>query len=88
MSFTIEYKNRIAKEDVPFIGKPALQLIYRAIEQRLTTAPDKYGKPLQHEFAGWRRLRVSHYRVLYTVDMQRRVVTIHAIGHRKGIYDQ
>ena len=32
------------------------------------------------------RLRVGHYRILYSVDDNRRTVTIIAIGHRREVY--
>ncbi|MDP2866014.1 MAG: type II toxin-antitoxin system RelE/ParE family toxin [Elusimicrobiota bacterium] len=41
--------------------------ISKAIETRLTTAPDKYGKPLRGSLAGHRRLRVGDYRIVYRV---------------------
>jgi mRNA interferase RelE/StbE len=88
MTFTIEFKERVKREDIPFIGKSALALIQRAISQRLATAPEEYGEALRYEFAGMRRLRVSNYRIIYHVDAVKRIVTIAAIGHRSTIYDQ
>lgn len=35
---------------------------------------------------GQRSRRVGHYRIIYTVDDDARVVTIIGIGHRKGVY--
>ena len=32
------------------------------------------------------RIRVGDYRVLYTIDDDSRVVTVHAVGHRRDIY--
>lgn len=32
------------------------------------------------------RLRVGHYRILYHVDENRRVVTVARVGHRRDIY--
>jgi mRNA interferase RelE/StbE len=87
MTFAIEFRDRVKKEDIPFIGKSALQLIHRAIEQRLTVGPSQYGEALRYELAGMRRLRVSTYRIVYHVDEKKRVVTIEAIGHRRDIYE-
>ena len=32
------------------------------------------------------RLRVGDYRVLYTIDDERHVVTVFAVGHRREVY--
>ena len=32
------------------------------------------------------RLRVGDYRVLYTIDDKRRMVTVFAVGHRREVY--
>jgi mRNA interferase RelE/StbE len=32
------------------------------------------------------RIRVGDYRVLYSVDSTQKVVTIHAVGHRREVY--
>ncbi len=34
---------------------------------------------------GW-RVRVGDYRILYTIDDSRRVVTVYRIGHRRDVY--
>lgn len=88
MTFAIKFRERVKKEDIPFIGKSSLDLIKRAITQRLTVALLQYGEALRYELTGLRRLRVSTYRIVYHVDEKNRVVTIEAIGHRKNIYDQ
>ena len=86
--YRIEFKERVKKEDVPFIAKSALELIKRAIDQRLTVTPNQYGEALRYQYSGMRRLRVSDYRIIYRVDEIEHVVTIEAIGHRRDVYDQ
>jgi addiction module RelE/StbE family toxin len=78
----------VLEEDIPALPKSAKALIRKAIEERLTTDPIHYGKPLRYSYKGHRRLRVSDYRVIYRVDMEARAVFIVAIGHRKDIYDE
>ena len=37
----------------------------------------------------WRgvfKLRAGDYRILYTVDSRRRLLTVHIVGHRRDIY--
>lgn len=51
----------------------------------LTHDPDKQGKPLTGELAGYRSLRAvgQRYRVIYRVERQRIVVLVVALGLRK-----
>lgn len=86
MTYAIEYTEKVIKKDIPALSSSAKKLIKRAIEERLTTDPIAFGKPLRYGLYGQRRLRVSKYRVIYTVDHKNHIVTIYAIDHRKDIY--
>lgn len=43
--------------------------------------------PLSANLAGFFKLRVGDYRVIYSFNEDLRVITIHQIGHRREIYD-
>ncbi|MEZ8220249.1 mRNA interferase RelE/StbE [Candidatus Fervidibacteria bacterium JGI MDM2 JNZ-1-D12] len=43
-------------------------------------------EPLHGEWKGFFRLRVGDWRVIYTVDRQKRLIIVHAVGHRSSIY--
>jgi mRNA-degrading endonuclease RelE of RelBE toxin-antitoxin system len=86
-NFTISYSDVVIKEHVPALPKTARLQIQKAIEQKLTTNPIQFGKPMQHSFRGHRRLRVADYRVIYRVDPTIMTVFVTAIGHRKYIYE-
>ncbi|MCX5783511.1 MAG: type II toxin-antitoxin system RelE/ParE family toxin [Elusimicrobia bacterium] len=64
--FTLKYHHD-AKAGADKIPANIKTRIRKAIEERLLTAPDKYGKPLSGSLAGHRRLRVGDYRVIYRV---------------------
>ncbi len=85
--YSIIFEERVAKEDVPFIPKSAMALLQRAITQRLGTAPLQYGEAMRYEYTGYRRLRVSTYRIIYKVNEDEQLVAIHAIGLRRDIYE-
>ncbi len=87
MSYIIEYLEKVVKADIPALPKSAKELLKRAIDERLTTDPLGYGKPLRHGLYGQRRIRVSVYRIIYTIDHEQKIVTIVAIGHRRDVYD-
>ena len=41
---------------------------------------------LSGEFKGKYKLRVGHYRVIYSVNSNQKLILIHLIGHRREIY--
>ena len=59
----------------------------RAIDERLKTDPIRFGSPLRYGLKGYRRLRVSFYRIVYRIETKSNTVIILAIKHRKDIYD-
>lgn len=51
----------------------------------LTHDPERQGKPMREELAGWRSLRAvgQRYRIIYRVDRRRVLVIVVAVGLRK-----
>ncbi|HEY7658759.1 MAG TPA: type II toxin-antitoxin system RelE/ParE family toxin [Burkholderiales bacterium] len=45
------------------------------------------GEPLQRELEGLLKYRVKRYRIIYTLDRQRRVIRVQAVGHRRAVYE-
>lgn len=84
--FTIDYKPNV-RESLIKIPKNIRDRIKFAIEQRLSIAPNEYGKPLTKEWKDYRRLRVGDYRVIYKVFEESLLVLIVEIDHRKQVYD-
>ena len=86
MPYKIEYLESVISKDIPTISKSNCKQIKRAIEERLTTNPIEYGKPLRYSLKGCRRLRVGDYRVVYKIESDTSVLIV-KIGHRKEVYD-
>jgi mRNA interferase RelE/StbE len=86
MKYSIRYLEVVVKEHIPILPKTAKERIKKAIEDRLSVDPVKYGKPLQYSLKGHRRLRVGDYRVIYRIDSSNFFVLIVAIEHRKNVY--
>ncbi len=82
--FHIAYHHLIAKEDIPLLSTFWQNEIRVAIETKLTTHPDLYGKPLRRSIAGYRKLRVGDYRIIFRIEG--RIVKILIIGHRSVVY--
>lgn len=86
--YRIEYLDSVVGEDIPRLPKTARNLIRRAIEERLAIDPIGLGKPLRYSLKGHRRLRVGDYRIVYRIGLQKQIVTIVIIKHRRDVYEE
>lgn len=84
--YLVFYHEKVVAEDIPKLGESARRTIKRAIETRLVEAPELYGKPLRKSLAGYRKLRVGDYRVIFKI--QESNVKILVIAHRKEAYSR
>ena len=71
----------------------ALRKLDRQIAERIKAAtealrddPRPSGAKMLTGSHGLWRIRISDYRVVYTVDDQRRIVRVAAAGHRRDVY--
>ncbi len=84
MTYSLHYHALVASLDIPALPHEWRQRIRRAIEERLTTHPEIYGKPLRRSLKGYRKLRVGDYRVIFRIE--RDAVKIFVIQHRSRVY--
>ena len=84
LNFEIFYHTKVVKEDVQNLSLVWRNKIRFAIEEKLTIAPDFYGKPLRRSLKGYRKLRVSDYRVVFRINGNK--VYVLAIMHRSVVY--
>jgi len=82
--FRIKYHPNVKRDDLPRIASGDRETIKRAIEERLMTHPEVYGRPLRHTLRGYWKLRVGDYRVVFKIKGAE--VHILAIVHRKETY--
>lgn len=82
--YSVEYLSSVVDKDIPTLSSVWKKKIKTAIEAKLSTDPEAYGKPLRRSLKGFRRLRVGDYRIVYLID--KRTVLIATIGHRSSIY--
>lgn len=83
MLFEPKYHPEVAR-DISGFPQNIKHRIRKAIEDRLILDPIKFGEPLRRGLAGFRKLRVGDYRVIYQVQAQ--TVLILKIGHRSEVY--
>ena len=83
MRYEVQVRD-VAQGDLDELPRNIQVRLIRAVEQRLTTAPNHYGVRLRQSLSGLWKVRVGDYRIVY--DLTGRTVTIWAIRHRKQVY--
>ena len=78
------YHPDLQSVDIPKINQNIQRRIERAIEKRLTTYPESYGEPLEKNLAGYWKLRVGDYRIVFKVFGEE--IVIYGIIDRKDVY--
>jgi mRNA interferase RelE/StbE len=86
VKYTVIYHTDVKDTDLPKISKTMKRRIKKAIEERLMSEPDKYGKPLRKTLKGYWKLRVGNYRIVYKI--KGRNVIVLGIIHRKAVYPE
>lgn len=84
LEFEIVYEKKVVEEDIPKLALTWKEKIQMAIEEKLATYPDLYGKPLRRSLRGYRKLRVGDYRIVFRIAGSK--VLILAILHRSVVY--
>jgi len=84
LDFEIFYHSKVVKEDIVNLPQVWRNKIRSAVEEKLTIAPDFYGKPLRRSLKGYRKLRVGDYRIVFRIEGNR--VYVLAIMHRSVVY--
>ncbi len=84
MALKFKYHPDVKRSDLPKIDVKNRDMIKRAIEDRLATQPETYGKPLRKTLKGYWKLRVGDYRIVFKVSSNS--ILIFGIIHRKEVY--
>ena len=82
--FDIVYHESVVKEDIPRLSTTDKARVKKAIEEKLSTAPEAFGKPLRKSLKGYRKLRVGDYRLIFRIEDQ--TVKVLFISHRSLVY--
>lgn len=84
VGFEVVYQKIVVADDIPALTPTTKERIRRAIEEKLTTFPAVFGKPLRQSLKGYRKLRVGEYRVVFRIADTK--VLVLAILHRSVFY--
>ena len=84
MSWRVIYHHEVA-DDLSELGRYQARAVLKVIESRIRDGePDKIGKPLAGELAGFRRIRTGDVRIVYRVQAEIIEVLIVAFGPRRN----
>lgn len=84
INFQIQYHEFVIKEDIPRLPKSIKERVKSAIETKLTSHPEHFGRPLRRSLKGYRKLRVGDYRIVFRIEQK--TVKIFIIQHRSTVY--
>ena len=84
MHYKVEYLKVVFKDDTPALDANVFKRLKDAIEAKLETSPNVFGKPLQLSLKGYRSLRVGDYRIVFRIEP--RIVLVVAMRHRRDVY--
>lgn len=84
IEFEIEFLNEDVVDTLRKLPRAEQVLIYKAIEQKLKVDPFLCGKVLKYSYKEYRRLMISKYRIVYSIEIF--TVLILDIHMRKNIY--
>lgn len=88
MTYQVEYLPQVVKT-LEKMDKYTKRIILEWIEKNLVGCKDPriHGKPLSANRAGQWRYRIGDYRVIATIEDNKLVILVIAIGHRREIYE-
>ena len=79
----IRWHKLVLEEDFKKFSVSQKELILKNIQKKLSLDPQGYGKPLGGELAGYWRLRVEDYRVIYSLERAEVTVFVVKVGVRR-----
>ncbi|GMQ95531.1 MAG: hypothetical protein BMS9Abin13_648 [Patescibacteria group bacterium] len=86
VNFVVTYHSLVGKEDIPKLSELNKKKIKGAIDDKLATQPETFGKPLRRSLKGYRKLRVGDYRAVFRIEGSK--VKVFMIAHRSIVYKQ
>ena len=84
MDYKIVYHDLVFRDDLPPIPRNWRDNILRLVHHKLTKHPQVFGKPLRSPLAGYRKLRIGSYRVIFRIEKLQ--IKIFVIALRKIAY--
>lgn len=75
-----------ASTEVAALDKAVAQRVLNKLKWLAENFAELSPEPLSDKLKGLFKLRVGNYRVFYSFNRERRIITVHLVGHRREIY--
>ena len=85
--YKILLKEEVISEDIPKLPKNIKLRIQKTIEQKISTSPELFGKPLRSPLHYYKKIRVGDYRIIFKIKNKTECIIL-GIRHRKDIYPE
>lgn len=81
--------DRDAARELRKLGDAAERQVLRYLRERIATSdnPRRFGRALTRDLKGLWRYRVGDYRIVASIEDNRFIVLVVAVGHRREVYD-
>ena len=79
----IKIHRLVIDEDFKKINAHDQSIILKTLRKKLSLSPEKYDAPLRHNLKGFRKLKISDYRVIYKIEKEAIKVLVVKVGLRK-----
>ena len=86
-AFKVRLNDAVVTDDLPKLPRNIQERIIRAIRERLTTEPSRYGVRLRKSLIGLWKIRVGDCRVIYEL-CAKGSIRVWAIGNRRDVYPE
>ena len=83
--YTLVFKPR-AESDLEDLDTMIRSRVLTKLQDLCDNCEEHRHKALKGRHRGKFRLKIGHYRALYTFNVREREITIHEVGHRSRIY--
>lgn len=83
--YKLDFSNQ-GKKHLQALDKITGQRIFDKLKWLIENVGGVEHLQLKGKYSGLYKLKVGGYRVIYEIDHQRKIITVHKIGHRRDIY--
>ncbi len=84
-SYSVEFL-ACAEKDLKRLDKPVISRVLKRLRRLADSIVLIKHEALTGSLVGLFKLRDGDYRVIYELDQDNRILTVHMVGHRKEIY--
>jgi mRNA interferase RelE/StbE len=83
LTWTVLIHPLVWKEDLPKLDAAGQKRILKTIRKKLAVDPEGYGEPLRGDLAGYWKLKVEDFRVVYSIKKDVVTVKVLKVGARR-----